>query len=164
MHNWCYKIIRTYLRQTISKSTDNWKENRMCPWDRDVPADAKFVYFFIAKNAFLWTKGNNSWRHGVILSIIKLGTTQCDQVVIKIGTYRLDTINKVEFSWKKGINSFRHGMIWTIIELVKVIMVLNKVTKFHKILIKNTGLKPNTMKNVEFSLTKGNNSWRHGAI
>ena len=42
-------------------------------------------------------------------------------------------------------------------------MVLNNVTKFHKILIKNYGLRRETMQNGEFSLTKGNKSLRHGS-
>ena len=49
------------------------------------------------------------------------------------------------------------------IELEKVILVLNIVTKFHKIVIKITGLR-DTIENCEFSWTRGNNSWRHGAI
>ena len=44
-------------------------------------------------------------------------------------------------------------------ELVKAIMVLINVIKFHKILKKILDLhRPDTMKNGEFSLTKGNNS------
>ena len=44
-------------------------------------------------------------------------------------------------SLKKGNHSWRHGAIWTIIIFEKDIMVLNNVTKFHKILIKTIRLK-----------------------
>ena len=36
-------------------------------------------------------------------------------------------------------------MIWTIIEFEEDIMVLNNVTKFHKILIKSIGLREQTL-------------------
>ena len=40
----------------------------------------------------------------------------------------------------KGHNYWTHGAIWTITELEEDIMVLNNVTKFHKILIKTIWL------------------------
>ena len=44
-------------------------------------------------------------------------------------------------------------MIWTIIELEEDIMVLNKVTKFHKILIKTIGLREPISLGVTYVLT-----------
>ena len=46
-----------------------------------------------------------------------------------------------ELSLTKGNNSFKHGAIQTIIKLEENIMVLNNVTKFHKILIKTIRLR-----------------------
>ena len=43
-----------------------------------------------------------------------------------------------------GHNYRKHGAIWTIIQLEGDIMVLNNVTKLHKILIKNTQVKEQT--------------------
>ena len=44
-----------------------------------------------------------------------------------------------------------HGAIWTIIEIEEDIMVLNNVTKFHKILIKNIQVRvPTSFKMVNF--------------
>ena len=51
----------------------------------------------------------------------------------------------------KGHNYIKHGAIWTIIELEEDIMVLNNVTKFHKILIKHSRLRERTsFKTVNF--------------
>ena len=44
----------------------------------------------------------------------------------------------------KGNNSLKHGAILTIIKLEEDIMVLNNVTKFHKILIKNIRVRERT--------------------
>ena len=50
-------------------------------------------------------------------------------------------------------------MIWTIIEFEKDIIMLNNVTKFHKILLKTIRLRERTLvSNGEFSKTKGHNS------
>ena len=43
-----------------------------------------------------------------------------------------------------GHNYRKHGAIWTIIKLEEDITVLNNVTKFHKILIKNIRLRERT--------------------
>ena len=43
----------------------------------------------------------------------------------------------VNFNKQRAITAEKHGAIWTIIELEEDIMVLNNVTKFHKILIKS---------------------------
>ena len=48
--------------------------------------------------------------------------------------YRPDSIKNGEFSRTKGNNFWRHCTIWTIIELEEDIMVLNNMTKFHKLL------------------------------
>ena len=45
---------------------------------------------------------------------------------------------------KKGNNSRKHCAIWTIIELEEDIIVLNNLTKFHKILIKTIQLRERT--------------------
>ena len=42
----------------------------------------------------------------------------------------------VNFHKQKGHDCWNQGTIWTIIELEKEIIVLNYVSKFHKILIK----------------------------
>ena len=42
------------------------------------------------------------------------------------------------------LSNLKNGVIWTIIELEEDIMVLNKVTKFHKILIKSIRLRERT--------------------
>ena len=44
----------------------------------------------------------------------------------------------------KSHNYRKHGAIWTIIELEENIMLLNNVTKFHKILIKNIRVREHT--------------------
>ena len=46
-----------------------------------------------------------------------------------------------ELSLTKGNNSLKHGAILTIIKLEETIMVLNNVTKFHRILIKTIQLR-----------------------
>ena len=57
------------------------------------------------------------------------------------GLIETDTMKNSEFSVTKDYNSWSHGEIWTLIKLKEVIMVLNKVTKFHKILIKTIKLR-----------------------
>ena len=44
----------------------------------------------------------------------------------------------------------KHGAIWTIIEFEEDIMVLNNVTKFHKILIKSIQLERTSFQMVNF--------------
>ena len=51
------------------------------------------------------------------------------------------TFQMVNFHKQGGNNYRRHGPIWTIIKLEEDIMVLNNVTKFHKILTKTIRLK-----------------------
>ena len=50
----------------------------------------------------------------------------------------------VKFYKQKGHKYWKHGATWTIIELEEDIMVLNNVTKFHKILIKNIRVRERT--------------------
>ena len=50
----------------------------------------------------------------------------------------------VNFHKQRGHNYRKQGAIWTIIELEEDIMVLNNVTMFHKILIKNIRLRERT--------------------
>ena len=65
--------------------------------------------------------------------------------VIKFHKIRIKTIHfreqtsfkTVNFNKQRAITAEKHGAIWTIIELEEDIMVLNNVTKFHKILIKS---------------------------
>ena len=45
---------------------------------------------------------------------------------------------------KKGNDSWRHNAIWAILYFEKDIMVLNNVTKFHKILTKSIRLRERT--------------------
>ena len=81
------------------------------------------------------------------------------KVVIIIGRFIDHTPSKsVNFHERRAI--IPDGMVNTNnYQTGKAIMVLNNMTKFLKILIKNTGLnRPDTMKNGEFLLTKGNKS------
>ena len=58
------------------------------------------------------------------------------------------SFKKVNFHKQRAITT---GAIWIIIELEEDIMVLNNVTKFHKILIKNIRLRERTsFKTVNF--------------
>ena len=55
-------------------------------------------------------------------------------------------------------------MIWAILKL-EDIMVLNNVTKFHRIIIKTIHLREQTSFQMTILIkTKGNNSLKHGAI
>ena len=49
-----------------------------------------------------------------------------------------------KISSTKGHNSYKHNAIWIIIKLDGDIMVLNNVTKFHKILMKTFQLREQT--------------------
>ena len=50
-----------------------------------------------------------------------------------------------ELSLTKGNNFLKHGAIYTIIKLEENIMVLNNVTKFHRILIKTIRPREHTL-------------------
>ena len=51
------------------------------------------------------------------------------------------SFQKMNFTVTEGNNSSKHVAIWTIIKLEEDIIILNNVTKFHKILIKTIHLR-----------------------
>ena len=55
-------------------------------------------------------------------------------LIKKIRVRERTSLKTVNFH-KQGPYYRKHGAIWTIIELAEAIMILNNVTKFHKILI-----------------------------
>ena len=73
--------------------------------------------------------------------VVLINVTKFHKVVIDYWIYRLDIIKNSESSWTKGNKYWKHGVIWTIIELEEDIMVLNNVTKFHKVVIKTVPLR-----------------------
>ena len=62
--------------------------------------------------------------------------TKFHKILVKIFDLESGHRLKWYFFIKKGHNYRKHGAISTTIELDEEIMVLNNVTKFHKILIK----------------------------
>ena len=71
--------------------------------------------------------------------------TKFHEILIK--TIRLrewTSFKTVKFHKQRGITAGKYGAIWTIIELEEDIMVVNNVTKFYKILIKNIRLRERT--------------------
>ena len=74
--------------------------------------------------------------------MVRNNVTQFHKILIKNSRLRERTLFKmVNFHKKKHHNYRKHGAKWTIIKLQEYIMVLNNVTKFHKILIKNIRVK-----------------------
>ena len=71
--------------------------------------------------------------------------TKFHKILIKSIWLREQTsFQMVNFLKTKGHNYWKHGAIRTIIKLEEVFMVVNNVTKFHKILIKNIWLRERT--------------------
>ena len=78
--------------------------------------------------------------------------TKYHKILIKnIRLRERTSLKMVNFHRQNFHNYRKHGGIWTIIKLEEDIMLLNNVTKFHKILIKNIRVRERTLfKTVNF--------------
>ena len=65
-------------------------------------------------------------------------------LITSIGLRERTSFKMVNLHKQKGHNCWKHGAIWIITELEEGIIVLNNVTKFHKIVIKSIRLRERT--------------------